>query len=213
VINPDSRWRPEYLGGGSSPVNMHPIAKTSSTDATSPQGNLAAMATSSKTGDGFVKSFTEHCVLIGMCSVRADLNYQQGLHRQFSRSTRYDFYFPSLSHLGEQAVLTKEIYCKGTADDETVFGYIPRFEEYRFKPSQITGLFRSTAASNIDQWHLAQEFSALPELNESFIEENVPMERIKSVDAEPDFYLDVHFKFRATRPMAMFGIPKISARL
>lgn len=207
VINPDARWRPEYLGGGSSPINMHPIAKTSSTDATSPQGNLAAMATSSKTGDGFVKSFTEHCVLIGIASVRADMSYQQGLHRMFSRSTRYDFYFPSLSHLGEQAVLTKEIYAKNTTDDETVFGYIPRYEEYRFKPSVITGLFRSTAASNIDQWHLAQEFSSKPQLNSTFIVENPPMDRVLAVNTEPHFLLDAYFSLKCARPMPTFAVP------
>lgn len=165
------------------------------------------MATSSKTGDGFVKSFTEHCVLIGIASVRADMSYQQGLHRMFSRSTRYDFYFPSLSHLGEQAVLTKEIYAKNTTDDETVFGYIPRYEEYRFKPSVITGLFRSTAASNIDQWHLAQEFSSKPQLNSTFIVENPPMDRVLAVNTEPHFLLDAYFSLKCARPMPTFAVP------
>ena len=166
VTSPDSRLqRPEYLGGGSTPINVHPIAKTSFTDATSPQGNLAAMATSSHSGHGFTKSFTEHTLLIGIASVRADLNYQQGLNRMFSRSTRYDFFWPALAHLGEQSILNKEIYAKNDANDDLTFGYQERYAEYRYKPSVITGLFRSTAASNIDQWHLAQEFTSLPALS------------------------------------------------
>ena len=208
VVSPDARLqRPEYLGGGSSPVNMHPIAKTSSTDATSPQGNLAAMATCSKSGDGFTKSFTEHTLLIGLASVRADLNYQQGLNRMFSRSTRWDFYWPALSHLGEQAVLNKEIYAKNDANDDLVFGYQERYAEYRFKPSVITGLFRSTAANHIDQWHLAQEFSSLPALNSTFIVENPPMDRVLAVNTEPHFLLDAFFDLKCARPMPTYSVP------
>lgn len=208
VISPDARLqRPEYLGGGSSPINVHPIAKTSSTDATSPQGNLAAMATSSSSGHGFSKSFTEHTLLLGFASVRADLNYQQGLNRMFSRSTRYDFYWPALSHLGEQAVLNKEIYAKADANDNLVFGYQERFAEYRYKPSVITGKFRSTAANNIDQWHLAQEFSSLPALNSTFIVENPPMDRILAVNTEPHFLFDAYFKLKCARPMPTYSVP------
>ena len=145
VISPDARLqRPEYLGGGSTPINVYPIAQTSSTDATTPQGNLAAMGTMTSRGHGFTKSFTEHCLIIGLVSVRADLTYQQGLNRMFSRRTRFDFYWPALSHIGEQAVLNKEIYCQGNAQDDEVFGYQERYAEYRYKPSQITGKFRST---------------------------------------------------------------------
>ncbi|QXP08412.1 MAG: major capsid protein [Arizlama microvirus] len=208
VSSPDLRaTRPEYLGGSTSSINMHPIAKTSSTDATSPQGNLAAMATSSGYGSGFTKSFTEHCVLIGIACARADLNYQQGLLKMFSRSTRWDFYFPALAHLGEQAVLNKEIYAKADANDDLVFGYQERFSEYRHKPSVITGLFRSTAASNIDQWHLAQEFTSLPELNETFITENPPMARVLAVNTEPHFLLDCYFKLKCARPMPTYSVP------
>jgi len=170
VVSPDARvQRPEYLGGGTSPVNITPIAQTSSTDATTPQGNLAAMGTTTLKGHGFTKSFTEHCIIIGLVSVRADLTYQQGLDRMFSRQTRYDFYWPALANLGEQAVLNKEIYAQGTSADDDVFGYQERYAEYRYKPSKITGQFRSTSGAPLDYWHLSQEFSVLPSLTSDFM--------------------------------------------
>ena len=141
VTSPDSRLqRPEYIGGGSSPVNISPVAQTSSTDATTPQGNLSAIGTSVVSGHSFTKSATEHCILIGLVSVRTALTYQQGLNRMFSRATIYDYYWPTLSTIGEQAVLNKEIYADGSAADDTVFGYQERYGEYRYKPSLVTGL-------------------------------------------------------------------------
>lgn len=209
VTSPDARLqRPEYLGGGSSPVNVSPIAKTSSTDVESPQGNLAAIGTAVLHGHGFTKSFTEHTLIIGLVSVRADLTYQQGLNRMFSRSTKYDFFWPALSHIGEQAVLRKEIYADGVdVNDDTVFGYQERFAEYRYKPSQITGLFRSTATSPLDAWHLAQEFSAPPLLNAGFIVENPPVDRVIAVPSEPHFLFDSVFKMICARPMPVYGVP------
>jgi len=208
VISDDARLqRPEYLGGGSTPINVSPIPQTSSTDGTSPQGNLAAMGTFSKGGTGFVKSFTEHCLLIGMVSVRADLNYQQGLNRMFSRRTRFDYYWPALAHLGEQAVLNKEIYAKQDANDDLVFGYQERFAEYRYKPSVITGLFRSTAASSLDIWHLAQEFTALPLLDDDFIQENPPVDRVIATPTEPQFLFDAYFDLKCARPMPTYSVP------
>ena len=175
VTSPDSRLqRPEYLGGGSSFINVNPVAQTSSTDATTPQGNLSAYGTVSFNGHGFNKSFTEHCVIIGVACVRADLTYQQGINRMWSRQTRHDYYFPALAHLGEQAVLSKEIYADGTANDDDVFGYQERFAEYRYKPSMITGQFRSNYAQTLDSWHLAQDFATRPVLDSTFIEENPP---------------------------------------
>jgi hypothetical protein len=208
VTSPDARvQRPEYLGGGSTAVNISPIAQTSSTDATTPQGNLAAMGTSTLSGHGFVKSFTEHCLIIGLVSVRADLTYQQGLNRMFSRSTRYDHYWPALAHIGEQAVLNKEIYAQGTSADDDVFGYQERFAEYRYKPSLITGQFRSTYASTLDSWHLSQEFASLPALNSAFIEEDPPVDRVVATPAEPHFLFDSYFSMRCARPMPMYGVP------
>lgn len=208
VVSPDARLqRPEYLGGGTSSVNIHPVSQTSSTDATTPQGNLAAFGTSSSNGQGFTKSFTEHCVLIGMVCARADLNYQQGLNRMFSRRTRWDFYWPALAHLGEQAVLNKEIYAQNDSHDNEVFGYQERYAEYRYKPSVITGKFRSTSAQPLDVWHLAQKFTALPALNASFIEENPPVARVIAVPSEPHFLFDSYFSLKCARPMPVYSVP------
>ena len=211
VVSPDARLqRPEYLGGGSTPINVNPIAQTAGTGTTgssTPQGNLAAMATLKASGHGFVKSFTEHGHIIGLCMVRADLNYQQGLNRMWSRTTRFDFYWPALSHIGEQAVLNQEIYCDGSANDTAVFGYQERYAEYRYLPSKITGLFRSTASGTLDFWHLAQKFTTLPALNSTFIVENPPISRVVAVTSEPQFLLDTYFFLKCARPMPVFGVP------
>lgn len=207
VTSPDARLqRPEFLGGGSAVVNISPIAQTSSTDATTPQGNLSGVGTSTLRG-GFTKSFTEHCVILGLVSVRADLTYQQGLERFWSRSTRYDFYWPALAYIGEQAILNKEIYLQGTSADSDVFAYQERFAEYRYKPSRISGAFRSSAAASLDAWHLSQEFGSLPTLGDTFIQENPPIDRVIAVPAEPHFIFDSHFAMRCARPMPIFGVP------
>lgn len=212
VTSPDARLqRTEYLGGGSVPLNVNPIAQTSSTDTEpTPQGNLAAMGTFSAGRMGFTQSFTEHCIILGLVSVRADLNYQQGLNRMWSRSTRWDFYWPALSHIGEQTILNKEIYTQGTAGgtaDDLAFGYQERYAEYRYKPSIITGQMRSNAATPLDTWHLAQKFTALPALNATFIEENPPVDRVIAVPTEPHCLFDGYFRLHCARPMPMYGVP------
>lgn len=212
VVSPDQRLqRPEYLGGGSSPVHINPIAQTSASDAQpSPLGNLAAIGTATINRHGFTKSFTEHGVIIGLLCVRADLSYQQGLNRMWSRRTRFDFYWPALSHLGEQAIKNKEIYCVGSANaaqDEAVFGYQEAWAEYRYKPSQITGLFRSNANQPLHAWHLAQKFDALPTLNSTFIEENPPVDRVVAVPSQPQFLFDSFIKLKCVRPMPVYSVP------
>lgn len=211
VTSPDARLqRPEYLGGGSTPVNVSPVPQTAPTTASgeTPQGNLAAYGTVGLSGHAFTSSFTEHCIIIGLCSVRADLTYQQGLNRMFSRRTRFDFYLPALAHIGEQAVLQKEIYATGVpAQDNTVFGYQERFAEYRYKPSIITGLFRSNATLPLDTWHLSQKFAAAPTLGTDFITENPPIDRVIAVPSEPHFLFDSYIQLRCTRPMPVYGVP------
>jgi len=213
VTSPDARLqRPEYLGGGSAPVNVSPIAQTAPTQAgVSPQGNLAAMATA-RASVGFTKSFTEHCVLIGLANVRCDLTYQQGMNRMFSRSTRVDFYWPALSQIGEQAILNKEIYAQGTAVDDQVFGYQERFAEYRYKPSQITGKFRSTASGTLDSWHLSQKFVSLPTLGDTFIKDIPPISRVIAVPTQPEFIYDSYVSLRCVRPMPVYGVPGMGDR-
>lgn len=207
VTSPDARLqRPEYLGGGQSYVNVTPVAQTSET-ATTPQGNLSGFGTTQFANHGFSKSFTEHCVLLGLVSVRADLSYQQGLNRMFSRSTRWDYYWPALSHIGEQTILNKEIMMQNLAADELVFGYQERFAEYRYKPSVITGQFRSNFATSLDTWHLAQDFATLPTLSAAFIVEDPPLDRVIAVPTEPHFLFDSYFSLKCARPMPLYGVP------
>ena len=208
VISPDSRLqRPEYIGGRSVPISINPVVQNSSTDSTTPQGNLAAFGVSGANTKVMSKSFTEHGYLIGLVCVRAALTYQQGLDRMWSRKTRYDFYWPSLAHLGEQAVLNKEIYAQGTSKDDEVFGYQERYAEYRYGKNEITGRFRSSYPQSLDVWHLAQKFTSLPTLSKSFIEENVPMDRVVAVPSEPDILFDSLINVKAARPMPLYGVP------
>ncbi len=208
VVSPDSRLqRPEYIGGRSVPISINPVVQNSSTDSTTPQGNLAAFGVSGANTKVMSKSFTEHGYIIGLVCVRAALTYQQGLDRIWSRKTRYDFYWPSLAHLGEQAVLNKEIYAQGTSADDDVFGYQERYAEYRYGKNEITGRFRSSYPQSLDVWHLAQKFESLPTLSQSFIEENIPMDRVVAVPSEPDILFDSLINVKAARPMPLYGVP------
>lgn len=210
VTSPDSRLqRPEYLGGGSTMININAVAQTSGTGeyAETPQGNLGAFGTVGMSGHGFNKAFTEHCVIIGLVCIRADLNYQQGLNRMWSRQGRWDFYWPALANIGEQAVLNKEIYADGSAEDDEVFGYQERYAEYRYKPSMITGQMRSNFAQSLDIWHLAQDFENRPVLNSEFIQENPPVERVLAVPSSPHMILDAYFSLKCARPMPTYSVP------
>lgn len=209
VVSPDARLqRPEFLGSFTKMVNVNPIAQTSATDDTSPQGNLSAYGVTAAKFHGFTKSFVEHGYILGFVCARADLTYQQGINKMWLRSTVYDFYWPTFAHLGEQAIELREIYAQGSEADTTVFGYQERYAEYRYKPSQITGKFRSSVTGgNLDVWHLSQFFKNAPTLNEEFITENPPIERIIAVPREPEFLLDIGFRYTTVRPMPMFGTP------
>ena len=208
VISPDARLqRPEYLGGSSARISINPVQQTSSTNETTPQGNLAAYGVVADSFHGFSKSFVEHGYVFGFVNVRADLTYQQGLNRMWSRQGRFDFYWPVLAHLGEQAVLNKEIYAQGTADDDKVFGYQERYAEYRYYPGQITGKFRSTDPQPLDSWHLAQKFSSLPTLSSQFIQDNPPVERVVAVTSEPQFLFDSYIRLKCARPMPVYSVP------
>lgn len=208
VISPDARLqRPEYLGGTHSRVNVVPTAQTSSTDSVSPQSNLSAFGVLGDSAHGFNKSFVEHGYVIGLVCLRADITYQQGLNRMWSRRQLFDFYWPTLAHLGEQVVYNREIYAQGTPEDEGVFGYQERYAEYRYKPSMITGKLRSTDPQSLDVWHLAQKFDSLPKLNQDFIEENPPINRVIAVQNEPQFFADFWFDLKTSRPMPVYSVP------
>lgn len=208
VVSPDARLqRPEYLGGSSTRININPVQQTSGTTQTSPQGNLAAFGVAGDVFHGFTKSFVEHGLIIGLVNVRADLTYQQGIPRMWSRKGRFDYYWPALAHLGEQAVLNKEIFAQGSAEDDKVFGYQERWAEYRYFPGQITGKFRSTDPQSLDVWHLAQKFDTLPTLSKQFIQDNPPIERVVAVQDEPQFLLDSYIRLKCARPMPVYSVP------
>lgn len=210
VVSPDARLqRPEYLGGTSSRIDVNVVPQTSaSVDGVTPQANLAAFATgANRRGDGFTKSFTEHGFIIGLVSIRGPLIYQQGLNRQFSYKTRFDYYWPTFAHLGEQAVLNKEIFVQGTSDDDGVFGYQERYAELRYFPSMISGKFRSTYSAPLDSWHLAQKFDSLPTLSDQFIRENPPISRVIAVSDESQFLVDAYIKMDCARPIPLYGVP------
>nr|WCD56411.1 MAG: major capsid protein [Microviridae sp.] len=216
VVSPDARLqRPEYLGGGHLAVNVHTVAQTSGTSNTSPQANLAGFGVGAASGVGFTKSFVEHGYVIGLMSVRGEQTYQYGIDRMSSRKGRFDFYWPVLAHLGEQAVLNKEIYAQGDSVLDTdgnivdgqPFGYQERWAEYRYGASKITGKLRSSASGSLDVWHLAQKWTQLPVLGETFVQEDPPVNRVIAVQNEPQFIYDSVVRARFVRPLPMYSVP------
>lgn len=214
---PDYRvQRPELLSAGSTVIAQHPVAQTSESNLTD-LGTLAAFSTGSTMGKdiGFSKSFVEHGFVIGLARARADITYQQGLNRMWSRLTRYDFFWPKLQQLGEQEILNKEIKIQGSGAgvDDDVWGYQERYAEYRYKPSEIRGQFRSTYTSSLDVWHLAEEFASLPALNSDFIESSTPIERVLTTAASyPHLLVDLYFQMNHVRPMMVYGVPATLGR-
>jgi hypothetical protein len=212
VTVPDFRvQRPEFLGGGSSMLNITPVPQTTfqgSPTFEDAKGALAAFGTVSGR-HGFTKSFVEHGMLLGFANVRGDITYSQGMERYWIKQTRYDFYYPVLAQIGEQSVLNIEIYCDGTSADDDVFGYQERYAEYRYKPSRLSGLMRPAASGSLDVWHLSEEFSALPTLGDTFIQSNTgePLDRAIAVPSQPHFIADFYFDMKCARPMPVYGVP------
>lgn len=209
VVTPDARMQiPEYLGGYRLPINVSQVIQTSSTDSTSPQGNTAALSVTTMNKSMFTKSFTEHGFIMGLAVVRTDQTYQQGIERMWSRKGRYDYYWPVLASIGEQAILNKEIYAQGNTKDEEAFGYQEAWADYRYKPSKVTGLFRSNAQQSLDSWHYAQDYSELPTLSTAWMEQNdTEMKRTLAVQNQPDFIADFYFMNKTTRCMPVYSIP------
>lgn len=209
VISPDSRMQiPEYLGGYRLPINVSQVIQTSSSDDTSPLGNTAALSVTTMNKPMFTKSFTEHGFIMGLAVVRTDQTYQQGIERMWSRKGRYDYYWPVLANIGEQAILNKEIYAQGNATDDEAFGYQEAWADYRYKPSKVTGLFRSNAQQSLDAWHYAQDYDALPTLSTAWMEQGeAEMKRTLAVQSQPDFIADFYFMNKTTRCMPVYSIP------
>lgn len=210
---PDLHYRPLYLGGSSDAMQVSVVAQTSGTGQTgqtTPLASLAGFGTAVLHDHGFTHSFTEHGIVLGLIVARADLNYMQGLNRKWSRSIRYDYPWPVFAHLGEQAVLNKEIYTQGTAGgaaDAGVFGYQERYAENRYFPNLITGLFRTNATGTLDSWHLAQNFSSLPTLGSTFIVDNPPTTRVKATSGDPDFIMDMQIKQTVVSCLPTYSTP------
>lgn len=209
VISPDSRMQiPEYLGGYRLPINVSQVIQTSSTDNTSPLGNTAALSVTTMNKPMFTKSFTEHGFIMGLAVVRTDQTYQQGIDRMWSRKGRYDYYWPVLANIGEQAILNKEIYAEGNPNDDMAFGYQEAWADYRYKPSKVTGLFRSNATQSLDAWHYAQDYKSLPFLGTQWMEQSdTEMKRTLAVQNQPDFIADFYFMNKTTRCMPVYSIP------
>lgn len=216
VTSPDARQqRPEYLGGYHMPININQVIQQSATDTTSPQGNTAAYSVSTMSRNLVTKSFTEHGFVMGLAVVRQDHTYQQGIRRFWSRKDRTDFYWPALANLGEQAILNKEIFAQGTKEDDEVFGYQEAWADYRYAPSYVTGAFRSNLSEGdrggaLDAWHLADYYSELPSLSDTWIEEgDESMNRVLAVSSEVEnqFLADMYFVNKTTRPMPLYSVP------
>lgn len=209
VTSPDQRLqRPEYLGGGTIPIMVQQVPATTQ-NASADLGDLGAYGTAARTGVGFTRSFVEHGYLFGLLCARAEGStvYQQGLERMWSRLDRFEFYWPALSGLGEQAILNKEIYMDGASADDDVWGYIPRYDEYRYKPSRVSGSFRSTALAPLDTWHMAQYYTSRPALSTNWLYEDPDVNRVIAVPSEPHFLADIRINMRHVRPMPAYGVP------
>jgi len=212
VTSPDMRQqRVEFLGSGQDRIIVNPVAGTNQVGSgATAAGQLTAFGTSVGSGHGFTYSATEHTLLLGLVCVRADLTYQQGVHKDFMASTKYDIYWPTLANIGEEAVLQGEIFADGTANDAIVFGYQERYASYRYKPSEIVGNFTSNPSggvTSLEAYHLSQDFAAAPTLGPTFIVETPPMARIKAVTTEPDFLADIWIDLKCARPMPLYGVP------
>lgn len=209
---PDFRLqRPEYLGGGSTPIQITPVAQTTYQGTQTVEDGKGALAGIGTVGasHGFTTSFVEHGVLIGLMNVRSDITYSQGIERFWDKRTRYDFYYPVLAQIGEQAVLNREIYFDNTSADDDVFGYQERYAEYRYKPSRLSGKMRPTATASLSAFNLSEEFTSRPTLGNSFITSNTagPLDEVISVPSEPQFVADIYFDMNCARPMPLYGVP------
>lgn len=212
VTSPDARLqRPEYLGGNRVPININQIVQQSGTESSgTPQGTVVGQSLTTDKHSDFTKSFTEHGLIIGVMVARYDHTYQQGLSRLWSRKDKFDFYWPVFANIGEQAIKNKEIFAQGTDKDNEVFGYQEAWAEYRYKPNMVTGEMRSAYAQSLDVWHLADDYSTLPSLSDSWIrEDKANIDRVLAVTSavSNQFFADIYVKNYCTRPMPMYSVP------
>lgn len=202
---------PEYLGGQRYMINVNQVVQTSATDTTSPQGNAAAISVTPFMENSFTKSFQEHGYVIGVCCIRNDNTYQQGIEKLWIRTDKFDFYWPEFAHLGEQAIINKEIYVQGTAQDREAFGYQEAYSEYRMTPNRVCGAFRSNAKQPLDAWHYADNYDKLPRLSQEWLAtDKTVIDRTIAVQNQPQFIMDVLVENDAVRPMPIYGTPGLT---
>lgn len=213
VTSPDARMQiPEYLGGNRVPININQVIQQSGTGSGSetPQGTTVGMSLTTDSNGDFIKSFTEHGYVIGVMVARYDHTYQQGIERFWSRKDRLDYYWPAFAHIGNQAVLNKEIFAQGTEEDDEVFGYQEAWADMRYKPSRVTGEMRSSYAQSLDVWHLADDYDSLPRLSSDWIMENKNnVDRVLAVTSEVSnqLFCDIFVQNKCTRALPLYSIP------
>lgn len=212
VTSPDARLqRPEYLGGNRIPVSINQVIQNSGTvSGSTPLGDTGAMSLTTDVHSDFTKSFVEHGFVIGVMVARYDHTYQQGIERFWSRKSMFDYYWPEFANIGEQAVLNKEIYAQGNAQDDEVFGYQEAWADYRYKPSRVSGEMRSSYAQSLDVWHLADDYSKMPALSDSWIHEDPAIiNRVLAVsdNLANQFFCDIYVQNYTTRNMPLYSIP------
>lgn len=204
--------RSQFLGSCTSSIVINPIVQNSSTDSTSPQGHLTGIGVGQESDKLCEVSALEHGIFMVLACATADVTYQQGVPRKMSKVTRWDYMYPEFWHLGDQAVLNKEIYLSADKNvNEAVFGYQERYRDQREGLNKITGKMRSGVPESLDVWHLAENFANLPKLNNTFIQSNTPVNRVLAAPDQPDIVLDVWFNIKATRPLPVTGNPSLLA--
>ena len=210
VISDKTVQIPEYLGGGRYHVNVNQIVQTSGQQGNTdtPIGETGAMSVTPINESSFTKSFEEHGFVIGVCCVRHNHSYQQGLERFWSRTDRLDYYVPQFANLGEQPVKKKEIMLTGTATDEETFGYQEAWADYRMKPNRVSGKMRSNAAGTLDFWHYADNYEVAPTLSQEWMTEGKKeIARTLIVQDEPQFFGAIRVANKTTRRMPLYSVP------
>lgn len=208
VRSSDARLqRPQFLGGGRTPVSVSEVLQTSSTDSTSPQANMAGHGISAGVNHGFTRSFEEHGYIMGIMSIRPRTGYQQGVPKDFRKFDNMDFYFPEFAHLGEQEIRNEELYLnQSDTDNKGTFGYTPRYAEYKYAQNEAHGDFRG----NMAFWHLNRIFTAKPNLNTTFVECN-PSNRVFATAETSDdkYWVQIYQDVKALRLMPKYGTPML----
>ena len=211
ITSPDARQqRPEYLGGKRIPINMTEIVQQSESGAT-PLGDTGGKSLTIDTDDMFTYSSTEHGIILGLAVIRTEHTYQQGIDKILTRQTKYDFYWPELSNIGEQPIYNKEIFATGTSTDDEVFGYQEPWAEYRYSNNRVSGELNSDYTLALDNWTYADDYSTTPTLSDEWLKEtDVNVKRTLAVQTQDQFICDFYFDQTWVRPMPIYSVPGLT---